>query len=136
MAKEPKSSHCPFFSGGSWGEDVLELEGMLDGNGEEDGREVLVARASEVGMSMPRRMADVIAAERRVLVGVALLSREASKPGGGSIYSFVSFQQYGISSRLVLSSCSFSFSKQVVSRPFSPLALFLLADIFDPLTQV
>lgn len=82
MAKEPKSSHWPFFSGGSWGDEFVE-----EGNGELVGRVVEREEAS-VGMETPRRMAVVIADERRVLVGVALLSSEASKPGGGSIYSF------------------------------------------------
>ena len=82
MAKEPKSSHWPFFSGGSWGDDV----DVEEGSGELDGRALVMEEAS-VGIETPRRMAVVIAEERRVLVGVALLSSEASKPGGGSIYS-------------------------------------------------
>ncbi len=51
------------------------------------GREVEAERAREVrvGISTPREAAVAIAAETRVVVGVAF-SKEASKPGGGSIY--------------------------------------------------
>lgn len=85
IAKEPKSSHWPFCSGGSWG-DAFDDEGeeVEEGSGELDGREE--AREASVGIETPSWMAVVIAEERRVLVGVALLSSEASKPGGGSIY--------------------------------------------------
>lgn len=64
-----------------------------------------------IGRVGTRLMAVVRAEERRVVVGIALLSREASKPGGGSMDALV----YGPSSDV-------SFSNTVISRvlPFVP----------------
>jgi len=121
IAKEPKSSHWPFFSGGSWGDEVVE-----EGTGELDGR-ALVREEASVGIETPRRMAVVIAEERRVLVGVALFSSEASKPAGGSIYSL------SPSSSVVV---YLFWAASKVLLPSYCLSFFLPQTTFDRPTQV